>query len=101
MKVNTRVNKVNIYDHVGFGFHIGGEDNGQDRSQAPPTPPSPGCHSVTLAGTIDLFEVSGCHKPVTRVSQGVTSWWLMAGELIVDGMPTKCRGGQHRDPFYP
>ena len=31
---------------VGFGFHIGGEDNGKDGSQAPPHPPLQG---VTLS----------------------------------------------------
>ena len=35
-----------------------------------------------MAGTIDVYEVLGCHKTVTRVSQGVTPIWLMEKELI-------------------
>ena len=59
---------------VGFGFHIGGEDNGQGGSQAPPHPPLQGVTLSHWLVPLIFFEVSGCHKPVTRVSQGVTSW---------------------------
>ena len=48
------------------------EDDDEDDSGLPPHPLSPGCHTVTKPATIDLFEISGCHKAVTRVSRGVT-----------------------------
>ena len=40
------------------------------------------CHTALVP--LIFFEVSGCHKTVTRVSQAVTRE-LMEGELIVDG----------------
>ena len=53
-----------------------------------PTPPHPPLQGVTVSQSLVplmFFEVSGCHKPVTRVSQGVTPCWLMERELMVDG----------------
>jgi len=75
MKVN-KVNKVNIYDHMRS------PDRGEETAPGD-TPHTPPLQGVTLSQRLPpfiFFDVSGCHKAVTRVSQPVTG----RHNLVVD-----------------
>ena len=65
--------------------------------------PHPPLQTVTVSQrlvSLIVFEVSGCHKGVPRVSQAVTVWW-MEGEFILlrptmEDRLVDCRGAGTR-----